>query len=388
MKKNYFTMLLTMVSFAIFAQVNVVKDTLRAGAVAVFNAEYTAVASDTGVTFTLNLEAAAGDLANVAEVEIYRSYVNNRVSGRTRIQRFLPGSSGTVVFVDESQVWTADAGAATGYTGDGAFNVGVPTAYSVKVIMADESSVNSQRTVPTVRYSGAPTRVVNDVINDDMVLQTRVYENHPSEDTALLVIGLAPSVNYPTKPYDLLAAASLARQNPGYVNWQSYPAFISEILYNEVSDLSGRNKDNPSSRAFWSNEGVVYHLVKAADIKPEDIAADGTTNVSFKVGRPNSSQPANGFSYNSLVSVPMQIQASTLSLDSVSKVSTLVKAIDNKIKISNVIYKTEIKIYSITGALLKSITTNDNVELEFNTGLYIATVSNSEGQKSVKLLVQ
>ncbi|MFK7831823.1 MAG: T9SS type A sorting domain-containing protein [Winogradskyella sp.] len=55
---------------------------------------------------------------------------------------------------------------------------------------------------------------------------------------------------------------------------------------------------------------------------------------------------------------------------------------------SNVRLETKINIYNITGAKVKSITTNDDMNFEFNSGLYIATVATSEGQKSVKLLVQ
>ncbi|MCB0450884.1 MAG: T9SS type A sorting domain-containing protein [Confluentibacter sp.] len=74
--------------------------------------------------------------------------------------------------------------------------------------------------------------------------------------------------------------------------------------------------------------------------------------------------------------------------DAISKVSTNVHAIGNRVYVSNVKSSTDIKIYSITGALVKSFKTNSDMDFTFQSGLYIATVKTSEGQKSVKLLTK
>ncbi|WNH10212.1 T9SS type A sorting domain-containing protein [Thalassobellus suaedae] len=78
----------------------------------------------------------------------------------------------------------------------------------------------------------------------------------------------------------------------------------------------------------------------------------------------------------------------TLSIDKVaaSRVSTNVRAIGNRVYVSNVKSKTEINIYSISGALVKSIKTNENTNFEFKSGLWIATVKTFEGQKAVKFI--
>ncbi|MBC3846542.1 T9SS type A sorting domain-containing protein [Winogradskyella echinorum] len=387
MKKNYFTFLFAIFSIVMYSQtVNTVRDTLGVA----FYAEYTTVANTSGVTFTLSLTENAGVLADIAEVEIYRSYGDNRVNGRTRIAKGITdGSSGSVVFVDDSQVWTDDTNSPTGYTGDGAFDVGRPTSYSVKVITSDGTGFSSSRAIPSVYIDDElnPDSAIADPINDDMTLLTRVYENYPTEETALLVIGLVPSTNYPSDPYQLFVDAIQARTGDGTVNWGSFPCFISEVLYNEVSALDGRGRDIPESRIFWSNKGVTYHLVEKDNINAEDIDANGMTNVSFKIGRPNATQPDNGItSYNSLVSVPIQITG-VLSVDDATKVSTIVRAVDNRVIVSNVQLETEIKIYNITGSLVKTINTNEDLEFNFNTGLWLATITTAEGQKSVKLLV-
>ena len=69
-----------------------------------------------------------------------------------------------------------------------------------------------------------------------------------------------------------------------------------------------------------------------------------------------------------------------------SPVTTNVHASGNKIYISNVKTSSEVNIYSITGALVKSIKTKNNTDFTINSGLYIATIKTNEGQKSVKLV--
>ncbi|WP_415864445.1 T9SS type A sorting domain-containing protein [Thalassobellus suaedae] len=56
--------------------------------------------------------------------------------------------------------------------------------------------------------------------------------------------------------------------------------------------------------------------------------------------------------------------------------------------VSNVKSSTDINIYSITGALVKSLKTNKDTNFEFKSGLWIATVKTEEGQKSVKLFTR
>lgn len=81
----------------------------------------------------------------------------------------------------------------------------------------------------------------------------------------------------------------------------------------------------------------------------------------------------------------------TLSIDKVGEVSNVssnVRAIGNRIYVSDVKASTEINIYSLSGALVKTIKTNNDTNFNFNSGLWIATVKTFEGTKAVKLLVQ
>lgn len=71
-----------------------------------------------------------------------------------------------------------------------------------------------------------------------------------------------------------------------------------------------------------------------------------------------------------------------------SSVSADVKAIGSKVHITNVKSKTELKIYSLSGALVKSVNTKTDTDFSFKTGLWIAILKTEEGQKAVKLLVK
>lgn len=60
-----------------------------------------------------------------------------------------------------------------------------------------------------------------------------------------------------------------------------------------------------------------------------------------------------------------------------------------QVSVDNVISKTEINVYSITGALVKSINTNTNTNFNLsNSGLYIVRAKSVEGVKTTKLAIR
>ena len=69
-----------------------------------------------------------------------------------------------------------------------------------------------------------------------------------------------------------------------------------------------------------------------------------------------------------------------------SPVSTNIKSIKDRIYVSNVKTSTEVNIYSITGALVKSFKTTTDTDFSFRPGLWIANLKTNEGQKAVKLV--
>lgn len=91
---------------------------------------------------------------------------------------------------------------------------------------------------------------------------------------------------------------------------------------------------------------------------------------------------------NSLYVNPDYVALSIDKAGEVTNVSSNVKSVGKRIYVSNVKSSTEVNIYSITGALVKSFKTNNDLDFEFKTGLWIATVKTFEGEKAVKLLTR
>lgn len=132
-------------------------------------------------------------------------------------------------------------------------------------------------------------------------------------------------------------------------------------------------------RDLWVTDGTagVAHYVGLGDTDPQYMEANyegnaGNLYVLFA-----------GNAYNLY---KIEISSTLLGFnDVVSPVSTNIRAYGNRIYISTVKTSTDVKIYSITGALLKEFKTNSDVDFSFKSGIYIATLTTSEGQKTVKL---
>lgn len=123
---------------------------------------------------------------------------------------------------------------------------------------------------------------------------------------------------------------------------------------------------------------VVMRLDSSGDTDPRYIEANYTGGA----GSILVFQDGNAVNYYKL-----EVSSTLLSTeDNISPVSTNIRAIGDRIYVSNVKMNTEVNIYNITGALIKSFKTNIDTDFEFRTGLYIATVKTIEGKKAVKLL--
>ena len=68
--------------------------------------------------------------------------------------------------------------------------------------------------------------------------------------------------------------------------------------------------------------------------------------------------------------------------------SVNVYALGSQIKVTNVISNSQINVYNVTGALVKSVSTDNDMSFELNQGLYFVTVKSNETEKSVKVIVQ
>jgi len=73
------------------------------------------------------------------------------------------------------------------------------------------------------------------------------------------------------------------------------------------------------------------------------------------------------------------------------KIGSAVNVFSNgkQVHISNVISNTQVDVYSMTGALVKSFNTDADTSFDsLNAGLYIVNVQSGEGRKAVKVLIQ
>lgn len=141
--------------------------------------------------------------------------------------------------------------------------------------------------------------------------------------------------------------------------------------------------DEPSVLATWdydipvSNEDdktVAFFLQFQAPADGEYRLYDDTSKIRYyRIYRGDINNPLN----------------TSLSLEDFSiKSGSDIKAVGNRIVLSNVKSNTEVNIFSVTGALIKTINTSKDLDFEFKSGLWFATVKSAEGQKSAKLLVK
>jgi len=63
-------------------------------------------------------------------------------------------------------------------------------------------------------------------------------------------------------------------------------------------------------------------------------------------------------------------------------------SIKNQVYVTRITSETQIKIYSVTGALIKSVKATENANFEMATGIYIVNTKSADGEKSVKVMVQ
>ncbi|MEY3501708.1 MAG: hypothetical protein RL308_3381 [Bacteroidota bacterium] len=58
------------------------------------------------------------------------------------------------------------------------------------------------------------------------------------------------------------------------------------------------------------------------------------------------------------------------------------------VNLANVVSETQVNVYNMTGALVKSFSTSTDMNFDLNSGFYIVNVKSAEGQKSVKVLIK
>lgn len=90
------------------------------------------------------------------------------------------------------------------------------------------------------------------------------------------------------------------------------------------------------------------------------------------------------------IKVTGPLGTTTLSTDNFqSELAVNVFATNNQISITNITSSTQVDVYNLNGALVKSIKTDADTNFDLlNAGVYIVNVKSSEGEKSVKVLLK
>jgi hypothetical protein len=113
-----------------------------------------------------------------------------------------------------------------------------------------------------------------------------------------------------------------------------------------------------------------------ADIQVVNLTVTANGNVNLLAGSP-------GFRIFQIV------KGVTLGTNSFSKESDVtVYSKDKKIFFSNIKSSTQVDVYDLTGALVKSAKTDSDSDLDLKSGIYIVKLKSAEGEKSVKVIVQ
>ena len=148
------------------------------------------------------------------------------------------------------------------------------------------------------------------------------------------------------------------------VGWTSSLGGESPKMYEFGTIENASGVDNSGNRASWSTV-----------LSSQSLTHDGTAITTFNFTKGNDDwDPIAGLN--------------SLSVDdfNTSSSSVQVRAFNNKIHITNIKSRTKVEVYSITGALVRSFETNNDTDFDFNNGLWIVKVKDSDGQKIIKLI--
>lgn len=158
---------------------------------------------------------------------------------------------------------------------------------------------------------------------------------------------------------------------PGYsgeslispIGWTNTLGGESALMYEYGTTENASGIDNSGNRASWSTVLATPTLT------------DGTAITPFNFTKGNDDWD------------PIT-ELNTLSSSSfdVKENSIKVKAYNSRIYISNVKSNTKIRIYSITGSLIKTLETKNDLNFSFKKGLWIVSVNNIDGKKITKVL--
>jgi exo-poly-alpha-galacturonosidase len=148
------------------------------------------------------------------------------------------------------------------------------------------------------------------------------------------------------------------------VAWNTSLGGQSPKMY-EYGTIENSGINNLASRAAWSTKLTTPAL------------NDGTAITTFNFTKGSDNWDP----------LPQLISNENLGVkDNTPTSAVQISGYKNRIAISNVKSETAVAVYSITGAKVKTFKTNQDVDFEFQNGVWIVVIKAADGQKSVKVI--
>ncbi|MGY5356154.1 T9SS type A sorting domain-containing protein [Wenyingzhuangia sp. IMCC45467] len=163
--------------------------------------------------------------------------------------------------------------------------------------------------------------------------------------------------------------------------------YSSATDYRTIVDGNYITTDSKNEEWKWIN---LSQMLKS-EVLTNYTVANGNSTLQFQVGAREDGLRFDKFAFgktgveftvSDLDSAPVSLGFN----QNVAKVTANIYTVGNTVSVSNITEVTEIEVYSITGALVKSLSTKADTSFNLNPGVWIATLKTAEGQKSVKIL--
>ena len=183
-----------------------------------------------------------------------------------------------------------------------------------------------------------------------------------------------------------ITAAEMLSSTSNFMPTQRYVSFPVAAGTTSVK-VWFKTSSGGALRSVVCTDGVAWktYVTTTTDAANQSAADQGILNASYTGGAGTlylfSEAGAN--LYKIVVNGP------ALGLNDFQSESVDVFSNGKQINVFNVISETNVNVYSMTGALVKSFTTTSDTNFELlNSGLYIVNVKSADGEKSVKVLVK
>lgn len=193
--------------------------------------------------------------------------------------------------------------------------------------------------------------------------------------------------------------ASVYRAKPGFFG-RPWAANTSEaVFYNttiETSDYPGNIGESLITPIAWNSslsgtspKMYEYGTIENSGVNNQAARASWATTLSSPTLSDNTAITTFNFTKGSdnWDPLPQLIANESLGVKDNTPTSAVnVVGYKNRIAISNIKSETAVAVYSITGAKVKAFKTNQDVDFEFQNGVWVVVIKAADGQKSLKVI--